>query len=191
MLIYRAFLLFNLVPNLSCLVARVKSGMRLWIFLVTSRRTVWYKSAETSFERNTGSNNDSAPLGFPPKFCHEIFKPPSLDEQRCESQMNVARLTPQALSLPLVSAHSLVTDVWIFTSNASPHTWKKRKKKKRRKDEKKKTRKREKIETSEKKKTKKEKKRNEDICIWMICSSMSQPSIPHKYLRELLCKIGK
>ena len=149
MLIYRASLLFNLVPNLSCLVARVKSGMRLWIFLVTSRRTVWYKSAETSFERNTGSNNDSAPLGFPPKFCQEIFKPPSLDEQRCESQMNVARLTPQALSLPLVSAHSLVTDVWIFTSNASPHTWKKRKKKKR---------KREKIETSEKKGQRKKKK---------------------------------
>lgn len=158
MLIYRASLLFNLVPNLSCLVARVKSGMRLWIFLVTSRRTVWYKSAERSFERNTGSNNDSAPLGFPPKFCQEIFKPPSLDEQRCESQMNVARLTPQALSLPLVSAHSLVTDVWIFTSNASLHTWKKRKKKKRRKDEKKKTRKREKIETSEKKGQRKKKK---------------------------------
>ena len=157
MLIYRASLLFNLVPNLSCLVARVKSGIRLWIFLVTSRRTVWYKSAETSLERNTGSNNDSAPLGFPPKFCQEIFKPPSLDEQRCESQMNVARLTPQALSLPLVSAHSLVTDVWIFTSNASPHTWKKRKKKKDGKT-KKKTRKREKIETSEKKGQRKKKK---------------------------------
>ena len=162
MLIYRASLLFNLVPNLSCLVARVKSGMRLWIFLVTSRRTVWYKSAETSLERNTGSNNDSAPLGFPPKFCQEIFKPPSLDEQRCESQMNVARLTPQALSLPLVSAHSLVTDVWIFTSNASPHTWKKRKKKKRRKDEKKKNKKERKNRNKRKKGTKKEKKRNEE-----------------------------
>lgn len=41
------------------------------------------------------------------------------------------------------------------------------------------------------KERKKKKRRKEDICIWTICCSMSPPSIPHKYLRELLCKIGK